>query len=129
MKQFLLLFLPVVFFLTSCKDTGSPTAPKPPVDVTEPAALKLQATSIEQALAANDAQALKSLIAPKFASVYSSAIDGAGSKLAGFGELFKSRTLVLLDSTYAVYQISYNGSTYEVSFGLEVDGTWKLTNF
>lgn len=129
MKRHLLLLVPLVLLFFSCKENTAPTAPKPPVNSPEPPALKARAASVEQALAANNAQTLKTLISPKYVGVYASAIDGAGSKLADFSELFKTRTLVALDSAYAVYQITYNGSTYEVSFAMDIDSTWKLTNF
>ncbi|MDQ1267257.1 MAG: hypothetical protein QG635_2411 [Bacteroidota bacterium] len=131
MKQsIIILFLSMSFVLLSCSDSGSPVSlGGNQVKLVEPAKLKEAVKNVEDALLQGDAVKLKSMMLPKYLPQYESAIDGNGSKLVGFGEIFKTRKLIALDKIYAVYQVAYNGSYYEITFGWDDEGNWKLMNF
>ena len=107
----------------------NPVEPSGTKNYEEPVLLKQSAKTIDTALFYSDTKTLKSYILPKFLNIYSSSIDSSSDKLKGFGDIFKTRKLVALDSIFAVYQIDYNGKKFEINFTVDDDGTWKLMNF
>ena len=126
-KVFFSMFLSLMILLISCSSSSSPTSGNPTLVETEQ--LKLIANSVEDALVKGDAKTLKSLFLTKYLVNYTKQIDAAPTKLAGFAELFKTRRLIALSQIYAVYEVEYNGAKYEICFGVDDDGAWKLMNF
>jgi hypothetical protein len=97
---------------------------------TESSDLKATAKAVEEALMSSDTTKLKSLIYSNYLDFYSFDETGKEKKLSDLGEIFKTRKLIFLSyELYAIYQISYDGIDYEITFGKDDDGSWKLMNF
>ena len=128
-RSYILLTLIIclmILILPSC-DPDTPVSPT--INVKEPAELSAASKLVEEALLGNDATTLISLLLPKYVPVYSEHIYNSIDVLSELGTAFKKRKLIALDRIYAVYQVEYGSSRYEISFSLDNEGYWKLTNF
>ncbi len=122
----IILFILLMFLIVSCGD-DIPTSPNE--NIKESAELAATCKSIDKALNETDVESLKELISSNTLTYYESAIEQNTSKLAGFAEVFKTRKLISIDEVYAVYEISYQGKYFEISFSKDDDGNWKLMDF
>jgi hypothetical protein len=130
MKRILLVFLfLILIFSVSCKKLENLLNPEDHTGITETPELKAITKSFEDALIQKDSVKLKTLILPQYLNDYNATLNSGGDKLASLGEIFKTRKLVLLDKIYAVYVVTYNNTQYEITFGWDNDGNWKLMNF
>ena len=117
------IFPVMIFLFISC---GSDSPTQPTDNITETKELKEFMNNVSTALKNNDADAFISYFSEKNAKYYSKAITENKTKLAEFAKLLETRKLIASDSLYAVYEITYNGMTFEISMFLDEDGKWKL---
>ncbi len=123
-KQVYFLFINIILILFSSCGSDSPTQPTD--NVTETKELKEFINNVSSALKNNDADAFINYFSEKNAKYYSKAITENKTKLAEFAKLLETRKLIASDSLYAVYELTYNGMTFEISMFLDDDGKWKL---
>lgn len=110
--------------------SGKPdSGPAGPVKLEEPKELAQAGEGIEEALKAGDPARFQEYIAPDRLPQYESAITGNAEKLAGFLEIFESRKLIALDRIHAVYEVTLEGQTFEITMTLGEDGAWRLADF
>jgi len=119
----LLFYLILILLLNSCV-SDSPTQPKD--NLTEPKELKELMSNVTTALKNNDADAFIKCFSEQSAKYYSKVITENKSKLTDFAEILETRKLITSDSIYAVYQVTYNGMTFEITMIRDDDGKWKL---
>lgn len=119
----LFFYMLVIFAFTSC---GSDSPTQPTDNVTETKELKEFMNNVTTALKNNDADAFINCFSEKNAKYYSKAINENKSKLVDFAKILETRKLIASDSIYAVYLVTYNGMTFEISMFLDDDGKWKL---
>lgn len=117
-----LVILSILFFV-SC---GSDSPTQPTDNLSETKELKEFMSNVSTALKNNDADAFIAFFSEKNAKFYSKAITENKTKLAEFAKLLENRKLIASDSLYAVYEITYNGMTFEISMFLDDDGKWKI---
>lgn len=120
---FSILIVVSIILIVSC---GSDSPTQPTDNVTETKELKEFMSNVSTALKNNDADAFIAYFSERNANYYSKAIAENKSKLADFAKLLESRKLIAYDSLYAVYEITFNGMTFEISMFLDEDGKWKL---
>lgn len=113
----------LILLLVSC---GSDSPTQPTDNITETKELKEFMNNVSTALKNNDADAFINYFSAKTAKYYSKAITENKTKLAEFAKLLETRKLIASDSLYAVYEITYNGMTFEISMFLDEDGKWKI---
>ena len=125
MKKVISIFfyLTVILLFSSC---GSDSPTQPTDNLTETKELKEFMNNVSSALKNNDADAFINYFSEKNAKYYSKAITENKTKLAELAKLLETRKLIASDSLYAVYEITYNGMTFEISMFLDDDGKWKL---
>jgi len=123
-KVIVIIFgLLIILLFFSC-DGESPTQPSD--NITESKELKEFMNNVIFALKNNDADSFISYFPEKNAKYYSKAIIENKTKLADFAKILENRKLIASDSLYAVYEVTYNGMTFEISMFLDEDGKWKL---
>lgn len=125
MKILISLFVYFIILLvfSSC---GSDSPTQSTDNLTEKKELKEFINNVTIALKNNDADAFINFFSDKTAKYYSKAITENRSKLQDFAKILETRKLIASDSIYAVYQVTYNGITFEISMYLDDDGKWKL---
>ena len=133
-----ILLAALALLLTACpeglfdpdeKDTLPPTE-KPddkPSDKTEEK-MTLQETtkSIEDALKKGDSKAFLEFFDGNTLGFYKEVVEENKEKLKSFNDVFKTRKLVHSTPIYAVYEVKYEGMTFEISMTLDNDGEWKI---
>ena len=112
-----------IILIVSC---GGDTPTQPTDNITETKELKEFMDNVSTALKNNDADAFISFFATNNAKFYSKAITENKSKLSEFAKILETRKLIASDSLYAVYELTYNGKTFEISMFLDEDGKWKI---
>lgn len=115
----------LIFFVSCVKD--SPTQPTD--NVTETRELKDCVNNIIATLKNNDAEGFLTFFSENTAKYYSNVIKENKGKLSGFAEILENRKLIAYDGLYAVYEVTYNGKTFEITMYLDESGKWKLRDF
>ena len=128
-RSYILLTLIICLMISILPSCDPDTPVSPTINVKEPAELSAASKLVELALLENDATALISMILPKYVPIYSEAIYNSIDVLSELGTAFKKRKLIALDRIYAVYEVNYGGSKYEISFCPDTRGNWMLMNF
>lgn len=124
--KYLLLLLTFFTFILLFISFGSDSPTQPTDNVTETKELKEFMNNVSEALKNNDDDSFINYFSEKNVKYYSKAITENKTKLAEFAKLLETRKLIASDSLYAVYEITYNGMTFEISMFLDDDGKWKL---
>lgn len=126
MKNLIVVFISLFFLFASCgKDKSvSPTDP-----VKELPALTELTNQIDKLLENNDAKGFEKVILPRVLVYYQDAINENSTKLKDFAPIFKTRRLIASDSTHAVFDLEYDGKSYEITFTVDEEGKWFLKNF
>lgn len=119
----LILIIAAIILIVSC---GGDSPTQPTDNISETKELKEFMNNVSTALKNNDADAFISFFASNNAKYYSKAITDNKSKLSEFAKLLETRKLIASDSLYAVYELTYNGKTFEISMFLDDDGKWKI---
>jgi hypothetical protein len=105
------------------------TSVKPLEQKTENPELSLVMQNIEQAFLDSDISAIQSLVSGRHAEEYGGIISSSLEKLAGFGNILKSREYMAGDSIHAVYRVTFEGSQFEIALAKDTGAVWKLTDF
>jgi len=115
----------LIIFVSCVKD--SPTQPTD--NVTETRELKDFVNNLIATLKNNDAEGFLAFFSENTAKYYSNVIKENKGKLSGFAEILENRKLIAYDGLYAVYEVTYNGKTFEITMYLDESGKWKLRDF
>jgi hypothetical protein len=110
-------------FVISC---GGSSPTQPTDSISETKELKEFMVNLNTALKNSDSDAFISYFSKKSSNYYSKAISANKSKLPYFAKILENRKLIAYDSLYAVYEITYQGMTFEISMFLDDDGKWKI---
>lgn len=128
--------LPMVLIIAGLLAAGcggsseeSASGPAGPVKLEEPKELAQAGEGIEEALKAGDPARFEEYIAPDRLPQYEATVTGNAEKLAGFLEIFESRKLIAMDRIHAVYEVIFEGRTFEIAMMLGEDGGWRLADF
>lgn len=124
----IIVIMMAVLFTGSCNKEPDPGLPQENTEEVEKniALLKTTAVNIEKALTDGNQQTFLSFVNPAYLKYYQTAVQSNAAKLTGFAEVFKTRKLITCNGYFAVYQVTYNGKSFEITMVLDDEGNWKL---